>query len=83
MQELATWAIWAVQFLVESLALLRLVVARNVRALLQLVLAMRKRARVRVLARSIQLPKLADFSFELHFEALLASLRCSVSACLL
>ena len=53
-----------VEVLVEALALLRLVVSRNISALLQLVATMRKRALVIVLARALCLPELADLRLE-------------------
>ena len=75
MEELAAWTVRAVEFLVKAFALLRLVVARHICALFELMLSVRKRASIIVLTGAIQLPKLANLSLELHFEALLSRLR--------
>ena len=55
----------------EALALLGLVVARLVSALLQFVRPVGEGARLRIVARPVQLPELADFCLEFHLEALL------------
>ena len=70
-EELAARPVRTVQFLVEPLALLGLVVARLVMPLLQLRGAVRERALIRILTRPIQLPELANLRLELHLETLL------------
>jgi len=65
-----------VQLFVEAFALLRLVIPWHVCPLLQLVATVRERARIRVFARAIQLPKFANLSLEFHFETLLQHLAC-------
>ena len=68
MKELASCSIWAVEIFVESLALLCLVVFVHVCSLFEFVHAMGKRTSVPILTGSIQLPKLANLSFEFQFE---------------
>ena len=64
MQKLAPWAVWAVEVLVEPLALLGLVVLVHVCSLLELVVSVGERACVTVLALAIELPKFTDLCFE-------------------
>ena len=75
MEELAACTVRAVELLVETLALLCLVVTRLICALLELMFSVRKRASIIVLASATQLPKLANLRLEFHLEALLSCLR--------
>ena len=81
MQKLAPWAVWAVEVLVEPLALLGLVVLVHVCPLLELVVSVGERACVTVLALAIELPKFTDLCFEFQPETL-CWLAVSVPLCL-
>ena len=68
MQELASWAVRAVEVLEESLALLGFIILVEVWLLLELVAAMGERAGVFILASAGELPELADLGLELLLE---------------
>lgn len=67
-EELASDAVWTVAVLVESLALLGLVVLVNINFLFQFVGTMCERTRVFEFTSASNLPVLADLRLVFHFE---------------